>query len=200
MASGETIAAGTNLLNQVANDARTFEQHPGDVVEVHFFGHSRGTVVVSQALEQFANRQDPTLVGSYVEVTLLDIHPANSSENNLLDYNPLSVIGLVDYAAVALFDPIAADPEVTLPAGAGIMEVDIWFQHTLCSSFPNSNSESAFNLWGESQASNSITNRSGVQPSWNCLTNQSTTQTGVIGHSEIHEYYRIFQVDQGLVH
>jgi hypothetical protein len=194
--SGETIAAGNSLYSAIVPVANSLTQHPGNVVDLHFIGHSRGTVVVSQALQHFVQRTDLRLLGSYVEVTLLDIHPANAIEDGLLDYvNNLAGLGL--YAFVYPFQAAAQDPEVLLPAGANIMSIDIWYQLTRCANFTSTNKyqENILNLWGESPDSNHIINTSRVQPTWKNLTNLKDELIGEIGHSEIHEYYRQYEVD-----
>jgi len=76
--------AGEKLAGDIVTWIRAHEQHPGDVVDIHLIGHSRGTVVVSQALQTLATKlktNNAPFGGSYVELTLLDPHPAN----NMLD-------------------------------------------------------------------------------------------------------------------
>jgi hypothetical protein len=197
--SGETAAAGVRLNKQIADIAQSMAIHGGDVVDIHFIGHSRGTVVISQTLQNFVKRTEPCLIGSYVEVTLLDIHPANPSEDSLLssDSGGLGTAGLYE---VDSFQDAADDPEVLFPAGAGVMSVDIWWQHSSHTEFPKSGLDSILNLWGESESDNKVTNNTGVTIQWNDLTSQWTPQLGTIGHLEISEYYRRAVADTGTLH
>ncbi|MFI5139723.1 MAG: hypothetical protein ACHQIM_18015 [Sphingobacteriales bacterium] len=74
--------AGEKLSSDIVTWMHAHGQHNGDVVDIHFIGHSRGTVVVCQALQTLALRlktNKSPFGGSYVELTLLDPHPANNN-------------------------------------------------------------------------------------------------------------------------
>ena len=81
--------AGLDLALDIGGWIRNHQQHPGDVTDIHLIGHSRGTVVVTQALNELSNHDlanyshygKPSVPfgGSYVELTLLDPHPANNN-------------------------------------------------------------------------------------------------------------------------
>ncbi len=72
--------AGSELYQQVVAEAdQLAAQHPGDVVDINFIGHSRGTVVISEVLQDLVGTNDPALRGGYMQMTLLDPHPANLS-------------------------------------------------------------------------------------------------------------------------
>ncbi len=79
-APGMAIAAGNTLFAQVVTEAHKLAAaHEGDVVDMHFIGHSRGAVVVNQAILDLHGIKDATLEGSYIRETLLDPHPANKA-------------------------------------------------------------------------------------------------------------------------
>ncbi len=207
---GLTVAAGDDMYSQLLLAAQQLLQivrHPGDVVDLHLFGHSRGTIVASQVLRDIATGQSKTWQGSYVEVTLLDIHPANTAADNLLDFRsrflPGGIVSAIAVRLTQQFQDLAQDHEIILPAGAGIMSVDIWYQHTPASQFPLFSSENILDLWGESESANHIANSSGITVQWHDLTSKTYFADGqffLIGHTEVHEYYRLFEVDNGLVH
>jgi hypothetical protein len=52
---------------------------PNDVVDVHLIGHSRGTVVISQASLRLSANPGPTAVRlGFLKMTILDPHPARN--------------------------------------------------------------------------------------------------------------------------
>ena len=54
--------AGSELYQQVVAEANQLaSQHPGDVVDINFIGHSRGTVVISEVLFDMVGTNDPAL-------------------------------------------------------------------------------------------------------------------------------------------
>lgn len=172
------------------------KRHKGDVVDIHLIGHSRGTVVVSRALQDLSG----VLVGSYVEVTLLDPHPANNADGTFVSDNG-SLAGHQFVSSYTDFQAKAQDPEIVLPAHTGILAVDAYYQQTPAKHFPlTSPGEAILNLWGEGQNDGTIINRSGVPIKWVNLTDGNVTGVGMIGHTEVHEYYRIMLVDTGVVH
>lgn len=73
------VQAGRKLRDKILDwIAIKRKQHSGDVVDIHLIGHSRGTVVVTQALSDLVPYLRELRVGSYIEITLLDPHPANN--------------------------------------------------------------------------------------------------------------------------
>lgn len=197
--AGMPTLAGESLAKQISDyRAAKTKAHPGDVVDVHLIGHSRGTIVTSKTLIGLSRLGQ---VGSYVTVTLLDIHPANPSSDTLRDRD--KVDGFVIDQFVQDFDRIAQDPQVVLPANAGIKSVDIWWQQTLCTAFDKSlkkNNQHLVNLWGQSPASGFLKNHSGVSIQWNNLSSYGKgIQPNPIGHEEVHEYYQDRFVAKGLV-
>ena len=57
------ITIASNLLyHQVVAEANQLAgQHPGDVVDISFIGHSRGAVVISEVLQDLVGTTDPSL-------------------------------------------------------------------------------------------------------------------------------------------
>jgi hypothetical protein len=78
---GLSEEAGKKLALQICDWIANHNSHAGDIVDIHLIGHSRGTVVVSQSLKILAEKlksQRSAFGGSYIELTLLDPHPANN--------------------------------------------------------------------------------------------------------------------------
>jgi hypothetical protein len=156
---GQAVAAGNQLYQQVVSRAdQLASAHPGDVVDVQFIGHSRGAVVISQALQDLEGTTDPALKGAYLRMTLLDPHPANNqvgSEGQLWDALPNSLdTNLLDPIAQRLVNSIiynfqanAADPNVIVPNN--VNEVDLYYQQNHAADITGGISH-YLNLWGES--------------------------------------------------
>jgi hypothetical protein len=98
------------------------------------------------------------------------------------------------------FQTAAVDPEIRIPSNANVMAIDVFFQKNLASGFPVRSPESILNLWGEDPNDGTITNETNITIQRNDLTNVNAKGVGLIGHTEIHEYYRKYKVDKGLVH
>jgi len=210
---GQAQQAGANLAIDVQTYATTTQQqHPGDVVDMHFIGHSRGTVVVTQALQKLAVLRTSTLQGSYVELTLLDPHPANN-RYGLPDGNwgsATTVPGLVMQAAyiaaTAYFQGVADDPQVIIPAW--VNHTDVWWQHTKADLLAGEQySEDIQNLWGmvnQGPGGTIVNFGAPIPPNnikeltadqgpggtiINIIPGLSTSPSGVVGHSEVPYVY-----------
>lgn len=211
-----TIQAGLRLAGEVAGKMAIRNRHPGDVVDLHFIGHSRGAVVVTQALQYIA-KQDPLLAGSFVHVTLLDPHPANNCfaatcpvndnpvPNNPVPNNPdpawasfakdaknrLTPSAQIARGRAVSFQQAASDPPVTVPPG--IKKLEVWFQHTPASCLrERPGLEYDMNLWGTVDSS-ALIDQSGL------LTNPTdkTSCAQAIGHNQIPALYELTSVDTG---
>ena len=73
---------GTKAGNRLANDIETFLEGPGNVpagavVDIQLIGHSRGSVVITQAMDDLQNDlgKIPQAAGGYWLLTYLDPHP-----------------------------------------------------------------------------------------------------------------------------
>jgi len=196
--AGVTITQGQNLANQIqaAADALVANYgNPGDVVDLQVIGHSRGAVVVSQALLDLELISDPVLNGGYKKMTLLDPHPANNSFASQ-DYS--SGGSLFDnYVAVPIyrsFQATAVDPQVVIPID--VNEAEIYYQHSSALDFSVFNSEGNLNLWGEDPSL--IVNYSTAPLTVVNLTDNVDPSLGPIGHSEVPLYYEKYVIQAGL--
>ena len=199
------IQAAHRLATEVLAKTAIRNRHPGDVVDIHFIAHSRGAVVVTEAIKDLA-AQDPLFAGSFVEVTLLDPHPAsncfaaNCAPINNPDLpwasfakdssNRLTTAAQIARTRVTRFQQAAADPPVTIPPG--VRKVEVWFQHTPASCFNPHALEHEMNLWGIADPPGLI-DQSGqlTQPTDKTNCSQAT------GHNQIPSLYQTQIVETG---
>ena len=184
--------AGNQLYQQVVVEAdQLASQHPGDVVDIHFIGHSRGTVVISEALQDLAGTTDPALRGGYMEMTLLDPHPAN------LAFSQFSWVSFLppanDFATlVVLFEILAHDPQVVVPSN--VMQTQLFDEQTMAGQLGFSYlGEILLNFWGDTPGF--ILNQSALPIREKNLTNVVAAGIGLIGHYEVHDWYLANVVD-----
>jgi hypothetical protein len=181
---GQAVAAGDRLYQDVVNRADELATRRGDVVDIQFVGHSRGAVVISQALQDLVGTQDPALTGGYFRMTMLDPHPANNSAVRLSASTP---IGWILAAGTILFQAAANDPDVAVPTN--VKEVDLYYQHNaarVLQGFP----DHYLNLWGESDSDIQIP--PGVLLHTTNLTGLQYEGFGYIGHTTIDAWYMAF--------
>ena len=178
--------AGNQLYQQVATEAdQLAAQHPGDVVDINFIGHSRGTVVISEALQNLAVRNDPATQGGYMQMTLLDPHPANPRLAGF-SFNQASPLSVAFAEIVVLFEALMNDPQVIVPPN--VMAVQEFDQQTPVGvPFP-ALSEQLLNFWGEPPSA--LPNQSGQPIQSVNLTNVNAPGIGYIGHYEIPTWYQ----------
>jgi hypothetical protein len=197
LASPQAIVdAGNNLTSQVLQLVARLPLAPNDVVDVHLIGHSRGAVVISEAMQQLLGTDIPQLEHGYLKMTLLDPHPANRGIDPLVgkaygenaDFSPVLGTLFVEPSYNA-FEDAVNDPPIEIPGR--VNEVEQYWQQNACAQCPGI--ESIANLWG-------------VDPSFITIDNPGFTVTrtqqlgpdvvdpltGVagIGHSEVHDYYQ----------
>lgn len=184
--------AGSELYQQVAAESdQLASQHPGDVVDINFIGHSRGTVVISEALQDLVGTNDPALRGGYMEMTLLDPHPANLAFSKFT-WDP-SLPAANDLAALVIwFEYLAHDPQVVVPPN--VMQTQLYDEQTTAGQLGFSyQSEILLNFWGE--MASAIPNQSAQPIEELNLTNVVAAGIGLIGHEEVHDWYLANVVD-----
>jgi hypothetical protein len=186
-------------------------QHSGDVVDLHLIGHSRGVVMVTQALVERASPRGanaPGLRGSYVIVTLLDPHPASNSDTPIQeDYDPNNPLAALTYNGYKAFQDQAKDPPIVLPGGAGIREIQLLYQQSTVKDVdehpPTRESVfdiaadwlSEFYLWGQNAAYVGRRNGSGVAVQALQLTRHDDGET--VTHSGVVSWYADHYVTAG---
>jgi hypothetical protein len=188
---GQATQAGDRLEQQVVTEAdQLASQHPGDVVDVNFIGHSRGAVVISRALQDQVGTTDPALAGGYMQMTMLDPHPANNSFSQF-SFVPFSRLSIAAALGVAAFQALTQDPQVVIPPD--VMQAQLFYQDTPAGHIFATPSEFLVNLWGNSPGQ--IANQSGQPIEAMNLTNVHDHGVGIVGHSEVHLWYKKNVVD-----
>jgi hypothetical protein len=177
--------AGSQLYQLVAAEAdQLAAQHPGDVVDINFIGHSRGAVVISEVLQNLAGRNDPATQGGFMQMTLLDPHPSNP-QLAAFSFNPALPPSVAFADVVVLLEALMNDPQVIVPPNVkAALEFDQ--QTPVGVPFP-SLSELLLNLWGELPSA--LPNQSGQPIQSVNLTNVNTPGIGYIGHDEVQDWY-----------
>ena len=184
--------AGSELYQQVVSEAdQLASQHPGDVVDINFIGHSRGTVVISEALQDLVGTNDPALRGGFMQMTLLDPHPANLNFSRF-SWDP-SIPAANDFAELVIwFEFVTSDPQVVVPSN--VMQTQLFDEQTpagqLGFHYP---SEILLNFWGE--MASALPNQSGQPIEELNLTNMTAPGIGLIGHYDVHDWYLANVVD-----
>ncbi len=144
---GRAILAG----DQLAQTIRTVLQAIAGPADVHFIGHSRGAVVVSQALQILQASNLSQLNAGYVKMTFLDPHPAHNQHTigdpakKWYSFQPTPV-GAFFALVTDLFQLAARDPEVFLPGT--VDQAEVFYQNTPFFLTPVFH-EQILNLWGE---------------------------------------------------
>lgn len=223
--SGMAVQAGGELREKVLDWISNHrKQHVGDVVDIHLIGHSRGTVVVTQALNGIMPVLLEANFGSYVELTLLDPHPANNELEqpwasfgtpNGIDatLNPyrafrwakktgsitLLLIGIKAYEdilnQVTEFQRVAHDPYLDIPEN--VNSVDVWYQHTKADDLGDQpDQEWIMNLWGL-RGVNVIRNKGGVPVHFYDLTTGANFGKKSVGHNQVPNEYEELIVKTG---
>ena len=156
---------------------------------MQLIGHSRGSVVVSEAMQQIIadSGHDDALDGGYFTMTLLDPHPANNAYG--LNASPylgpdLTKVksGILAAAVYAGVQFRLQDPPVDVPSR--VNELDDLYQDTSAALIQagNASYEDFLNLHGLSPAS--IT----IESSQTLVLSRDVTVAGT-GHSEVHSIY-----------
>ena len=177
---------------------------PGSVVDLQFIGHSRGADVIAEAFQDLASLTTPTfqdiynkyLKGSYHDMTMLDPHPANSSDqllssmatsplaavlNTYLPFWAIAAPVLVGYES---FVKAADDPQIIIPTD--VNQAEIYYQNSSWYDFSAFSQGFYLNLWGEGVAD--MNNQAGITvPAYNL--SQDQIDGSPIGHGEVPLWY-----------
>lgn len=183
---GLAVAAGRRLADEIGSVSDSLIQHEGDVVDLHLIGHSRGSVVVSQAYLALEEGTASYLVGSYRKLTLIDPHPASNKFGDQFSVRKNSLIANFSLFNIITFQNFAEDPQIVVPEY--IHDAELIYQHTAATRFATADSVQKYvNLWGHSPIL--IDNRSQKQLQVIDLTDVRYMGLGYIGHNEITFWY-----------
>lgn len=165
---GTAQLVGWYVAGLVRQYAATLAVRPNDVVDVNFIGHSRGAVVVDQALWQLAfNPGLPSLQLGYDRLTLLDPHPAGNqaplnqalaelnngsgvSTAGQFSFNQASSLSTFFAQEVLEFQAATQDPAIVVPPNAA--EVDVFYQTLPWYKTLTEDHLLGVNLWGSLSA------------------------------------------------
>jgi hypothetical protein len=152
-AAGTAAQAAQGMAAQIDQAIASLPVQPSDVVDVHLIGHSRGGDVAALAAG-LLDRSAPPLGGGFLELTLLDPHPAR---NGSVAYYSSSTgpIGALARQEFVAFQAATNDPPLVIPAG--VNETQIFYQQTAVTAafFPD---ERFLIPWGEVPAAGTAQN------------------------------------------
>ena len=197
---GVTIQEGQTLSSEILQAEHSLVGvNPNDVVDLDIVGHSRGTVVVTQALKNLQPFNDQAFKGGFKRLTLLDPHPANLNYAPQGDYSSGNfLLARLETRVYKAFSNSTLDPQVFIPKN--VDEATNYYQNSSALMFSpfNQYSESLLNLWGEDSTLFQYEAGADKVPSVT-LTNKVNGALGVIGHSEVPLYYvkQVLPLDAG---
>jgi hypothetical protein len=188
--SGEGVAAGEQVATMVETALKNTAIVPtGAVVDLHFIAHSRGSVVITTALQQLATDlpNQPAIQGGYWRETLLDPHPSHFLNKAELGHT-LNPISLAAWASGVALQSGMDDP-LPLMIPARVTELQDYFERTPMSLLGANSpflftTENFLNPYGVS-LNNGLKL---VDPNATIYNAQPLTAPG-IGHSETYQWY-----------
>jgi hypothetical protein len=168
---GRAAMQGPRLARKVLETASQFPA--GSPVDLHFIGHSEGTVVNTQAIVALEKSMTPQLRSGYIEDTLLDPHAANNSVPGQFSVSG-GLMGALAKGLIHRYQAQAHDPPVFIPQGVDAAQV--FYQHTQASHDHGVN-QGLYNLWGQVP----VPNLSGNPIAYYNLTGAGATHSGNYG-------------------
>lgn len=117
----------------------------GMPVDLHWIGHSQGTVINTQAIRRLNRSESPELRAGYVEDTLLDPHAANPDAPGP-QHSTSGPFGWLAQLTIDKYESEARDPLVFVPRS--VDQAQVFYQQTPASRDHGTNS-GIYNLWGQ---------------------------------------------------
>ncbi len=190
---GQTIVGGDLLYKQILGQASALASQLGtnDVIDVQLIGHSRGSAVIGQAMQDLVDElapEGPALQEGYYKLTFLDPHPANAATAG--DVSIAAPPPLYETAAIvySIRSAAYADPTVTVASRVNQVE-DFYEQNSnldilrICPACIQAHPEERFfNLQGDPSQIQ-------IQDPVNTVTNQYNLSPLGLGHSDVWEWY-----------
>jgi hypothetical protein len=176
---GHAVVEGPILARKIEQVASRFP--PTAPVDLHFVGHSEGTVVNTQAIVAIESAPTTQISMGFIQDTLLDPHAAN---NNAPGQSSTAggIFGGIARDLISGYQGRANDPPVYIPAGVDVAQV--FYQHTKASHDHGVNNH-IYNLWGQVP----VPNLSGHPVYYYNLTAAGATHSG---NSGVALWYRNF--------
>lgn len=181
---GLAVAAGVRAGNALVQAIQTTVP-AGSVADVHVIGHSRGSVVITQALAtlQSGLATVPQAAGGYWRMTYLDPHPAHAA--NVVPFSGAeSRIGRLALELANAFSDIAQDP-FPLNVPAAVADVQTYYENSPAGTLLPLTEESILNPWG-TFPSGGIVAAAGAMTHFETL---SLTTPGM-AHGVVHEWFQ----------
>lgn len=142
---GSAALEGPRLAAKVLSVASQFPAT--DPVDVHFIGHSEGTVVNSQAILSLnASGWTPSMRAGYLKVTMLDPHAANNGVPGQQYSVSNGILGHLARLEINDYQSRAKDPVPVIPSN--VDDAEVFFQRTPVRQSGGSN-HGIYNLWGQ---------------------------------------------------
>lgn len=163
--SGHAEEAGKEMTDGLWMELSNISSRVGlsehDTIDLHFVGHSRGAVVISQALTKIEQQLsivdgniERAVSSGFVRMTTLDAHPARNPPHMSTFYSPVlpqkTALAFAWAQLIEGFQALANDPDVVIPDFVNYSEAI--YQNT---SVDNERAdlrdgERLVNLWGKS--------------------------------------------------
>lgn len=153
---GQAVAAGRRMASQIIAAAHTLPA--GSIIDLHLIGHSRGGVVISQAMQTIqtiaqagSDAQLKGVLAGWTRMTFLDPHPAHNTHTTttstaqFFSASP-GPLGQLGKQLTFLFQAAMRDPEAFAPSS--VDQAEVFFQHApyYAATDPL---DHLFNIWGE---------------------------------------------------
>jgi hypothetical protein len=185
--AGEAVQSGIKAADMIVKyiDGKNAQGQPnvptGDVVDLQLIGHSRGSVVITQAMKTLQNDlpRIPQAKGGFWELTNLDPHPSHG--NNVAPFSATSQ-ALID--AANILQRIYKDPyPLIVPTHVALAQ--IYYENTPVSMIVSTTAEGQINPWG-------ITYPTGIHsaPGGSTQFEQLNLTTPGMTHSSVYEWYQ----------
>jgi hypothetical protein len=113
---------------------------PNEPVDIHFIGHSEGTVVNSLAIARLEKEATPQIKAGFLRDTLLDPHAANNAFTGQ-QHSVAGVLGPLAQSLIKGYQSLAKDPLASVPVG--VDQAEVFYQHT------RATPSGIYNLWGQ---------------------------------------------------
>jgi hypothetical protein len=157
----------------------------GEPVDVHFIGHSEGTVVNSVGIRYIETHETGPLAAGYLKATLLDPHAANNNAPGGRQYSVSD--GLLGDLARWIIDGYQQKAKDPLPViWDNVEAAEVFYQHTPISAAKGSN-DGLYNLWGQVP----VPVRGDVPVRYYNLTGVGISHTGAV---DVRDWYQVHVV------
>ena len=118
----------------------------GDVIDVHFIGHSEGASVNTMAIEDMEAQATPQIRAGWLHETLLDPHAANNAVKGQQYSVGRGIIGFIAGGIISHYQSEAHDPPAVVPPY--VDQSEVFYQHNTAFHDRGTN-DGIYNLWGD---------------------------------------------------